>query len=82
MAVLIVAFVTAINDYSQELQFRSLERSSQADEQTTVIREGSKVLVNPSDLTVGDVVILLVRNGASVLCKAYPMLLVYTRASM
>ena len=38
IAVLLVAFVTALNDYTKELQFRGLEKSSQNDERTSVIR--------------------------------------------
>ena len=60
IAVVIVATVTAGNDYTKELQFRALEKSSQADDQCTVFRNGAKTLVNPSELTVGDIVVLQV----------------------
>lgn len=63
IAVLIVATVTAGNDYTKELQFRALEKSSQADEQCTVFRESAKRLVNPCELTVGDIVVLQVRKA-------------------
>lgn len=63
IAVLIVATVTAANDYTKELQFRALERSSQADEECTVLRNGTKQLVNPSALTVGDIVVLQAGDG-------------------
>lgn len=63
IAVLLVATVTAGNDYTKELQFRALEKSSQADEQVSALRSGEIVLVNPADLTVGDVVVLQAGDG-------------------
>ena len=56
IAVLIVAVVTSVNDYTKELQFRALEKSSQTDERTSVIRNGQIQRINPSDLVVGDIV--------------------------
>eukprot|EP00607_Mallomonas_marina_P005034 CAMPEP_0182425506 /NCGR_PEP_ID=MMETSP1167-20130531/11946_1 /TAXON_ID=2988 /ORGANISM="Mallomonas Sp, Strain CCMP3275" /LENGTH=876 /DNA_ID=CAMNT_0024606297 /DNA_START=194 /DNA_END=2821 /DNA_ORIENTATION=+ len=58
MAVFIVAFVSAGNNYSKELQFRALEKSSQRDERTSVLRDGEIERINPKDLVVGDVVVL------------------------
>ena len=58
--VFIVSTVAAANDYTNELQFRALEASSLADEQCTVIRNGIKQLINPSELTIGDVVVMQV----------------------
>ena len=58
MAVFIVAIVSAGNNYSKELQFRSLEKSSQRDERTSVLRDGEIDRINPKDLVVGDVIIL------------------------
>jgi calcium-translocating P-type ATPase len=63
IAVLIVAFVTAGNDYSKELQFRALEESSKKDERTIVMRDGQRVILNPEELTVGDVIILQAGGG-------------------
>jgi magnesium-transporting ATPase (P-type) len=60
IAVFLVASVTAGNDYTKELQFRSLEASSQNDERCSVIRDGSIQRINPRDLVVGDVVLLQV----------------------
>ena len=60
MAVLIVAFVSAGNNYSKELQFRSLEKSSQRDERTSVLREGVIERINPSDVVAGDIIVLQV----------------------
>jgi magnesium-transporting ATPase (P-type) len=60
IAVFLVASVTAGNDYTKELQFRSLEASSQNDERCSAIRDGSIQRINPRDLVVGDVVLLQV----------------------
>lgn len=58
IAVLLVAFVTAGNNYSKELQFRALEKSSQADEKVSVLRNGEIERINPSWIVVGDVLVL------------------------
>lgn len=58
IAVFLVSLVSSANDYSKELQFRALENSSQADERTSVIRGGSIERINPTELVVGDVVLL------------------------
>ena len=60
IAVLLVAFVTAGNNYSKELQFRALEKSSQADEKVSVLRNGEIERINPSWIVVGDVLVLQV----------------------
>jgi magnesium-transporting ATPase (P-type) len=60
IAVFLVASVSAGNDYTKELQFRSLEKSSQGDERCSVIRDGSVERINPVDLVVGDLVLLQV----------------------
>ena len=59
-AITLVALITTGNNYSKELQFRALERSSQQDEKTTVIRGGQVQLIKTSALVVGDVVKLQV----------------------
>ena len=58
IAVFLVSMVSSANDYSKELQFRALENSSQADERTSVIRDGAIERINPTDLVIGDVVLL------------------------
>ena len=58
IAVLLVATVTAGNDYTKELQFRALEKESQQDERCSVIRDAKIERINPKDLTVGDVLLL------------------------
>lgn len=45
MAVLIVALVTAGNDYSKELQFRALEKTSEEGIRVMVLRDGASQLV-------------------------------------
>jgi magnesium-transporting ATPase (P-type) len=62
MAVFLVAGVTATNDYNKELMFRKLEESAQADEVCSLVRCGKKIQVNPSALTVGEIVALQVHT--------------------
>lgn len=58
MAVVIVASVTAGNDYSKQLQFRALEKSSEETERALVLRSGETLQVHPDELVIGDVVLL------------------------
>ena len=58
IAVFLVAGVTAGNDYTKELQFRALEKSSQNDERCSVIRQGEIERINPSELVIGDIILL------------------------
>lgn len=58
IAVFLVASVTAGNDYTKELQFRALEKSSQNDERCSTIRDGVIERINPIDLVVGDLILL------------------------
>lgn len=58
IAVFLVASVTAGNNYTKELQFRALEKSSQGDERCSVIRESQIERINPKDLVVGDIILL------------------------
>ena len=60
IAVFLVANVSAANDYTKELQVRALESTSQADERASVIRDGVIERINPSELVVGDIIILQV----------------------
>ena len=64
IAIFIVAVVTAINDYSKEMQFRKLERDSASKEQTFALRNGRQAQLNPSELVVGDVLVLT--QGAAI----------------
>lgn len=45
IAVLIVAFVSATNDYTKELQFRALEKTSEETNRSLVLRDGNTSLV-------------------------------------
>ncbi|EFJ44186.1 calcium-transporting ATPase [Volvox carteri f. nagariensis] len=57
VAVIVVTLVGAGNDYSKDLQFRKL--NAQKDRiQIKVIRGGEQILVENTDLVVGDIVIL------------------------
>jgi magnesium-transporting ATPase (P-type) len=60
IAVFLVSNITAFNDYSKELQFRALEASSQQDERVSVFRNSLVELIAPSELVVGDIVVLQV----------------------
>ena len=56
-AVLIVAVVTAGNDYAKELQFRALTKSAADLDSCTVIRDGGKrKTLGPKEIVVGDVI--------------------------
>jgi hypothetical protein len=57
-----VSNISAGNDYSKQLQFRALEHSSQKDERTSVLREGTVERINPIDCVVGDILVLQVSN--------------------
>lgn len=57
VAVLIVAFVTAGNDYSKEKQFRSLN-DAKNDIRVKVVRGGDEHQVSTYDIVVGDIVVL------------------------
>lgn len=63
LAVLAVSVVTAINDYTKELQFRELERSAQRTESCTVLRNGHKQPVKAQEVVVGDIVVLKMGDG-------------------
>lgn len=60
IAIFLVSNISAGNDYSKQLQFRALEHSSQKDERTSVLREGTVERINPIDCVVGDILVLQV----------------------
>lgn len=74
IAVVLVAGVTAGNDYTKELQFRALEQSSQNDERTSVIRNGIVERINPADIVVGDLLLLQVINVLRCFCVVIVLL--------
>jgi hypothetical protein len=60
VAVVLVSTIAAGNDYSKQLQFRALENSSAKDERTSVLRDNTIERINPSDVVVGDIIVLQV----------------------
>eukprot|EP00428_Durinskia_dybowskii_P063499 CAMPEP_0170387380 /NCGR_PEP_ID=MMETSP0117_2-20130122/17526_1 /TAXON_ID=400756 /ORGANISM="Durinskia baltica, Strain CSIRO CS-38" /LENGTH=328 /DNA_ID=CAMNT_0010643243 /DNA_START=167 /DNA_END=1149 /DNA_ORIENTATION=+ len=63
IAVFLVSNISAGNDYSKQLQFKSLEASSAADDRTSVLRNGTIDRINPVDLVVGDILVLQAGDG-------------------
>ncbi|EPB71320.1 e1-E2 ATPase, partial [Ancylostoma ceylanicum] len=55
LCVIVVVLVTAINDYSKERQFRSLQEKIETGQKFSVIRDGEAIDVPVSDLVVGDI---------------------------
>jgi Ca2+ transporting ATPase len=53
-AVLVVVFVTAINDWRKERQFRGLQNKIEKDNQASVIRDNHIQQIPVTDLVVGD----------------------------
>ena len=60
---MLVATVTASNNYNKELQFRSLEATSKKDERVFIKRGGELHFVNPKEIVVGDLVKLKAGDG-------------------
>ncbi len=54
VAVLVVVFVTAINDWRKERQFRGLQSKIEKDHQASVIRDNHIQQIPVTDLVVGD----------------------------
>ena len=54
VAVLVVVFVTAFNDWRKERQFRGLQSKIEKDQQTSVIRDNHIQQIPVSELVVGD----------------------------
>jgi len=61
LAVIIVVFVTAFNDWSKEKQFRGLQSRIEGEQTFAVIRNNSMTQVQVGEIVVGD--ILLVKYG-------------------
>lgn len=57
VAVFVVAFVGATNDYQKDQQFRKLNAQKEVFD-VSVIRDGKEMLVKNTDLLVGDVLVL------------------------
>ena len=60
VAVFLVSNIAAANDYSKQLQFLELEKSSEEDQRASVIRAGLIERVRPQDIVVGDILVLQV----------------------
>jgi Ca2+-transporting ATPase len=58
IAVLIVACVTASNDYNKQLQFRKLSKESDAMVEIRVLRAGVEVSLKVTEVLVGDIVLI------------------------
>ena len=56
-AVVLVTLVTSLNEYSQEKQFRKLNKRAE-DRQIIVIRNGKQSQINISEVVVGDICVL------------------------
>lgn len=55
IAVIVVVFVTAFNDWRKERQFRGLQDRIESDNLTSVVRNGQIKQINIKDLVVGDI---------------------------
>ena len=58
IAVIIVAVVTATNDYSKQLQFRELSKQSTAANDLRVVRGGVEVAIKAEQIVCGDLVLV------------------------
>jgi magnesium-transporting ATPase (P-type) len=58
IAVIIVAAVTATNDYRKQLQFRALNDASKAHVEVRVQRRGLPQVIGTTAVVVGDIVYL------------------------
>jgi len=55
IAVVLVVFVTAINDWTKERQFRGLQKKLETDAKFSVLRDGDISPLPVADLVVGDI---------------------------
>lgn len=55
VAVIVVVFVTAFNDWSKERQFRGLQAKIEGDQRVNVLRNGEVIQIITKDLVVGDI---------------------------
>jgi len=58
IAVFLVSNISAANDYSKQLQFRALEKTSAEDDRCSVFRDSTIIRINPIDIVVGDILVL------------------------
>lgn len=60
IAVLLVSLISAGNDYSKQLQFRELEKTTANDELSSVLRNKKIEQINPKFIVIGDILIMQV----------------------
>lgn len=65
VAVLVVVFVTAFNDWRKERQFRGLQSKIDKDQQTSVVRDSQIQQIPISELVVGDLCFIKYGNPNS-----------------
>ena len=68
VAVILVSMIGAGNDYSKQLQFQALEKSTANDELASVLRNGKVERINPKYICIGDILVLQV---SSFICISY-----------
>jgi P-type Ca2+ transporter type 2C len=59
IAVILVSNIAAMNDYSKQAQFAALEATADDDEKCRVLRNGKEHEINPRDLVVGDIIVMV-----------------------
>ena len=62
IAVFLVSNIAATNDYSKQLQFLELEKTSEEDQRASVVRGGLIERIRPQDIVVGDILVLQVSD--------------------
>ena len=62
IAVFLVSNIAAISDYSKQLQFLELEKTSEEDQRASVVRGGLIERIRPQDIVVGDILVLQVSD--------------------
>ena len=60
VAVFLVSVISAANDYSKELQFRSLQKISHQADRCSAYRDGNIERISPDSIVVGDILVLQV----------------------
>ena len=63
IAVILVSFISAGNDYSKQLQFRDLEQTTANDELSSVFRNKRIERIHPREIVIGDIIVLQVADN-------------------
>ena len=66
VAVFLVSNIAAMSDYSKQLQFLELEKTSEEDQRVSVLRDGRVQRLNPREVVVGDILVLQVTFHCSI----------------